>query len=150
MAIFLTKPKSLSCTALDGGALTALTLLTEATFSDAKEINEIMTGESNFPITFPGGKKDIVLTVTSLDFDKFDDVAVGTLYGPVALEAVGFTCGTSTESTITITLSKAIIMEKGEVSMSGEGNEPASFTVSFKMVRECSDVAEPSYTVVVS
>jgi len=149
MAILITSPKSLTTTV--GAVDTAVGQITEATLSDSVTLQELMVGDSRYPLVVGGGQHDVVLSVTTADVDLYDDYNSGNYYEDVTLVADGYSCGAdNSASTITIVLSKAALISKGELGFSADGGSVATYSLEFKLVRACDDVADPTLTITVA
>lgn len=141
------KPKSLAASILPSGSLD-ITKLQSGSHSVNDELAEFVNGDARVATHYQGSKSGEI-TVETPQVSEVQKLAVGTKVTSLVLTlgAAREAGGVVTGGDVTVTMSKAVVAEIGEISASNENDAPLTQSVTFRLNRDEADSADPTITI---
>lgn len=146
----LGRPKSLAWTLVspDDAPTSPMNNVHSHDYGDDTVIEEFKAGDARVKTHFEG-EKDFSMEIETSDLGKHSQFRVGQkvtnliLTVEAAIESNGAKVGTD----YTVTLSKAVVSEKGRVAHGNENSAPAVASITFKLDRAAADSADPTVVI---
>ena len=137
MALFLNKVKTFTATPVGTGGVTTLGNVTSGAFTTTQSEIEIPAGMTFFPIIIPGGRKDASLTITSTDIGQYALLKLKQNYIDIEIEGTTVDCATGALTSHKINISRGILSEIGDLTVTAAGDSVVEYTVMFKATGGC-------------